>query len=57
MCGRQDRSRIFPAPEEKVFINQVRMQDFKKWVTQGSNEQAGPLFEDMLENQIGVSEY
>jgi two-component system, LytTR family, response regulator LytT len=48
---------LFPATREKVFINQVRMQDFKKWVTQGSNEQAGPLFEDMLENQIGISEY
>ena len=49
---------LFPATREKVFINQVRMQDFKKWVTQGSNEQAGPLFEDMLENhQVGVSEY
>ncbi|HLA59434.1 MAG TPA: LytTR family DNA-binding domain-containing protein [Puia sp.] len=48
---------LFPATREKVFINQVRMQDFKKWVTQGSNEQASPLFEDMLENQIGISEY
>jgi two-component system LytT family response regulator len=48
---------LFPATREKVFINQVRMQDFKKWVTQGSNEQATPLFEDMLENQIGISEY
>jgi two-component system LytT family response regulator len=48
---------LFPATREKVFINQVRMQDFKKWVTQGSNEQTSPLFEDMLENQIGVSEY
>jgi len=48
---------LFPATREKVFINQVRMQDFKKWVTQGSNEQASPLFEDMLENQTGISEY
>lgn len=48
---------LFPATREKVFINQVRMQDFKKWVTQGSNEQASPLFEDMLENHIGISEY
>ena len=48
---------LFPATREKVFINHVRMQDFKKWVTQGSNEQASPLFEDMLENQIGISEY
>ena len=48
---------LFPATREKVFINQVRMQDFKKWVTQGSNEQASPLFEDMLENQVGISEY
>jgi two-component system response regulator LytT len=48
---------LFPATREKVFINQVRMQDFKKWVTQGSNEQASPLFEDMLENQIGISDY
>jgi two-component system response regulator LytT len=48
---------LFPATREKVFINQVRMQDFKKWVTQGSNEQASPLFEDMLEDQIGISEY
>jgi two-component system, LytTR family, response regulator len=48
---------LFPATKEKVFINQVRMQDFKKWVTQGSNEQSSPLFEDMLENQIGISEY
>lgn len=48
---------LFPATREKVFINQVRMQDFKKWVTQGSNEQTSPLFEDMLENQIGISEY
>jgi len=48
---------LFPLTREKVFINQVRMQDFKKWVTQGSNEQASPLFEDMLENQIGISEY
>ncbi|HET7000863.1 MAG TPA: LytTR family DNA-binding domain-containing protein [Puia sp.] len=48
---------LFPVTREKVFINQVRMQDFKKWVTQGSNEQASPLFEDMLENQIGISEY
>jgi len=48
---------LFPATREKVFINQVRMQDFKKWVTQGSNEQSGPLFEDMLENPVGISEY
>jgi two-component system response regulator LytT len=48
---------LYPATREKVFINQVRMQDFKKWVTQGSNEQASPLFEDMLENQIGISDY
>jgi two-component system response regulator LytT len=48
---------LFPAPREKVFINQVRMQDFKKWVTQGSNEQSSPLFEDMLENHLGISEY
>jgi DNA-binding LytR/AlgR family response regulator len=48
---------LFPATRERVFINQVRMQDFKKWVTQGSNEQASPLFEDILENQIGISEY
>ena len=48
---------LFPATREKVFINQVRMQDFKKWVTQGSNEQAGPLFEDILESQVGVSGY
>jgi two-component system LytT family response regulator len=48
---------LFPATKEKVFINQVRMQDFKKWVTQGSNEQAGPLFEDILESQMGISDY
>jgi two-component system, LytTR family, response regulator LytT len=48
---------LFPATRERVFINQVRMQDFKKWVTQGSNEQASPLFEDMLENPPGISEY
>ena len=46
-----------PAPKEKVFINQVRMQDFKKWITQGSNEQSGPLFEDMLETPAWVPEY
>ena len=48
---------LFPATREKVFINQVRMQDFRKWVTQGSNEQATPLFEDILDNPIGISEY
>jgi two-component system response regulator LytT len=48
---------LFPATREKVFINQVRMQDFKKWVTQGSNEQSSPLFEDMLENNVGISDY
>jgi two-component system response regulator LytT len=48
---------LSPAPKEKVFINQVRMQDFKKWVTKGSNEQTGSLFEDMLENPSWVSEY
>jgi two-component system, LytTR family, response regulator LytT len=48
---------LFPATRERVFINQVRMQDFKKWVTQGSNEQTSPLFEDILENQSGISEY
>jgi two-component system response regulator LytT len=48
---------LFPATRERVFINQVRMQDFKKWVTQGSNEQTNPLFEDILENQSGISEY
>jgi two-component system, LytTR family, response regulator LytT len=46
-----------PAPREKVFINQVRMQDFKRWVTQGSNEQSGPLFEDILETDVSVSNY
>ena len=36
VCGRQDRGRAFSGnPRENVFINQVRMQDFKKWVTQG----------------------
>ena len=48
---------LYPAPREKVFINQVRMQDFKKWVTQGSNEQSGPLFEDILETHVGVPSY
>jgi two-component system response regulator LytT len=48
---------LYPAPREKVFINQVRMQDFKRWVTQGSNEQSGPLFEDILETDISVSNY
>ena len=48
---------LFPATRERVFINQVRMQDFRKWVTQGSNEQSGPLFEDILENQTGISDY
>jgi two-component system response regulator LytT len=48
---------LFPATREKVFINQVRMQDFKKWVTQGSNEQSVPLFEDILETRIGISDY
>ena len=48
---------LYPATREKVFINQVRMQDFRKWVTQGSNEQSSPLFEDMLENPLGISEY
>ncbi len=48
---------LHPAPKEKVFINQVRMQDFKKWVTQGSNEQSGPLFEDILETPAWVPEY
>ena len=46
---------LFPAPKEKVFINQVRMQDFKKWVTKGSNEQESPLFEDILETPKRVS--
>ncbi len=48
---------LYPATREKVFINQVRMQDIKKWVTQGSNEQAGPLFEDMLETRFGITDY
>jgi len=48
---------LFPAPKERVFINQVRMQDFKKWITQGSNEQSGPLYEDMLESPVWVPEY
>jgi two-component system LytT family response regulator len=48
---------LYPAPREKVFINQVRMQDFKKWVTRGSNEQSSPLFEDMLENHTGFPDY
>jgi len=46
-----------PAPKEKVFINQVRMQDFKKWLVQGCNESSGPLLEDMLENPVWVPEY
>ena len=48
---------LYPATREKVFIKQVRMQDFRKWVTQGSNEQSSPLFEDMLESPLGISEY
>jgi len=48
---------LHPAPKERVFINQVRMQDFKKWITQGSNESSGPLFDDILEAPIGVSQY
>lgn len=48
---------LYPATRERVFINQVRMQDFKKWVTQGSNEQSSPLFEDILENSGGFSDY
>lgn len=48
---------LYPATREKVFINQVRMQDFRKWVTQGSNEQANPLFDDILENPVGISDY
>jgi two-component system, LytTR family, response regulator LytT len=48
---------LYPPTREKVFINQVRMQDFKKWVTQGSNDQSGALFEDMLESYTGFSDY
>jgi len=48
---------LYPQTREKVFINQVRMQDFKKWVTQGSNDQSGVLFEDMLESHSGFSDY
>jgi hypothetical protein len=48
---------LFPATRDKVFINQVRMQDFRKWVTQGSNEQTTPLFEDILDNPVGISDY
>jgi two-component system response regulator LytT len=48
---------LFPATREKVFINQVRMQEFRKWVTQGSNELTSPLYEDILEDSIGVSDY
>jgi two-component system, LytTR family, response regulator LytT len=48
---------LYPSTREKVFINQVRMQDFRKWVTQGSNEQTTPLFEDILDNPVGISDY
>jgi two-component system, LytTR family, response regulator LytT len=48
---------LFPATRERVFINQVRMQDFKKWITQGSSEQNAPLFEDILESHAGISDY
>jgi two-component system response regulator LytT len=48
---------LYPVTREKVFINQVRMQDFRRWVMQGSNEQSSPLFEDMLENQVGFPGY
>jgi two-component system response regulator LytT len=48
---------LYPTTREKVFINQVRMHDFRKWVTQGSNEQSSPLFEDILENPLGISDY
>jgi two-component system response regulator LytT len=48
---------LFPVPKEKVFINQVRMQDFKKWVTMGSSEQENPLLEDMLDTSNGYSDY
>jgi DNA-binding LytR/AlgR family response regulator len=26
---------LYPAPREKVFINQLRMQDFRRWVATG----------------------
>ncbi len=45
---------LFPATKERVFINQMRMQDFKKWVTQGSNEPSDSLFEDILEDSSWV---
>jgi DNA-binding LytR/AlgR family response regulator len=48
---------LYPATKERVFINQVKMQEFRKWVTQGSNEQSVPLFEDMLEDRAWVPEY
>lgn len=47
---------LLPATKERVFINQMRMQEFKKWVTQGSHETSGSLFEeDILDDSSWVA--
>jgi two-component system, LytTR family, response regulator LytT len=35
---------LISAPKEMVFINQVSMQDFRRWLTKSANKQLSQLF-------------
>jgi hypothetical protein len=43
---------LYPAPKERVFINQLKMQDFKKWVTTGITSTADIFVDDILQGPV-----
>jgi two-component system, LytTR family, response regulator LytT len=43
---------LCPPPREKVFINQTRMQDFRKWIATGQRSDAGRFQDDLLQHEV-----
>ena len=43
---------LYPGPKEKVFINQLKMQDFKKWVTTGIASTDDIFIDNILQDQL-----
>lgn len=43
---------LYPATKEKVFINQLKMQDFKKWVTMGITTVEDHFVDNIFQGQL-----
>ncbi|MEO6961699.1 MAG: LytTR family DNA-binding domain-containing protein [Puia sp.] len=44
---------LYPATREKVFINQIKMQDFRKWIATGMQRQEeNQMIDDALKSEM-----